>query len=365
MHLITFALPKTISMTFSLRPLLFLLLLGLLACNGKQDRSSADQADLPFSVTLLTWRYLAQDAEIIKGFETRLNTRVKVVVWPMRDIIAAAQAGKQLPADIVLVPTIEDAMRLEGFGSLQPFFVDAFTNGDVADRYLDNEGYYAGLTRWTMVSVYNPNSVTPTEAGTYRGIIEAPLRGIRVGLAHPDSSGIAGVISGLHTNLNPDAAALWAQGIYQQASGGMQGSDYDQLERMLRGELDMAVVSLGAAVRWFLNGNPQHFKAAEIWRVRFPHTEATDMNFYNMTCITMAKNATNREMAIQLINYLFAKDVQEKISSAWFEFPTHTFAEGEDYLYAFPDRLGLKVSAETIEQNLPIAWALINAQAGQ
>ncbi|MEM9261836.1 MAG: hypothetical protein AAGA62_19495, partial [Bacteroidota bacterium] len=59
---------------------------------------------------------------------------------------------------------------------------------------------------------------------------------------------------------------------------------------------------------------------------------------------------------------LFAKDVQEKLSSAWFEFPTHTFAEGEDYLYAFPDRLGLKVSAETIEQNLPIAWALINAR---
>ena len=31
-----------------------------------------------------------------------------------------------------------------------------------------------------------------------------------------------------------------------------------------------------------------------------------------------------------------------------------------DYLYGFPDQIGLKVNAETIEQNIPAAWALIN-----
>ncbi|MEO0733337.1 MAG: hypothetical protein AAFZ52_10920, partial [Bacteroidota bacterium] len=123
--------------------------------------------------------------------------------------------------------------------------------------------------------------------------------------------------------------------------------------------------SLGAAVRWFLNGNPRHYEAGGAWRVRFPHTEATDMNFFNMTCITMVANAPNREMASRLIDYLFAKDVQEKLSAAWFEFPVQSFAEGDDYLYAFPDRVGHKVSAETIEANLPTAWALINAEAGR
>lgn len=341
--------------------LLFIGLLGLFSC-GNDNPSAGGNApaqDFPVGLNLLTWRYLAQDAALIKGFELRYRTKVNVIVKPMRDIIEEASRGA-LNADVVLLPTLEDAVRLRNFNVLQPFFVDAFTNGNVDDRYLDNEGYYAGLTRWTMVSVYNPNAVTSEEAGSYAGIVKATRRGIRLGVAHPDSSGLAGVVAGLNANLNSKAAAIWAQSVYEKSVGGPNGSDTDQLNRMLSGQLDMAFVSLGTAVRWFLNGDPQHFKAAETWRVRFPHTQATDINFFNITCVAMPANAPNRNMAVALINYLFAKDVQQKLTNAWFEYPAESFTEANDYLYGFPDQIGLKVNAETIEQNIPAAWALIN-----
>jgi len=312
------------------------------------------------TLRLLTWRYLAQDQEVIKAFETRYAATVEVIVRPMKDIIADAVAGKALNADVLIVPTLEDAVRLRGFNALQPFFVDAFTNGDVADRFLDNEGYWAGLTRWTMVSVFNPKAVTSTEASSYLGLAKLTGRGIRLGVAHPDSSGLAGVVSGLHQNLNPDAAALWARTIYTKSVGGPQGNDQDQLERMLAGDLDVAFVSLGNAVRWFLNGNPRHFAAAEAWRVRFPHTGATNMNFYNMTCVTMPANALDRNLAAKMIDFLFQQNIQEILTTAWFEFPSQTFAETNDYLYGFPDNIGLKVSGEEIENSLPAAWGIIN-----
>ena len=311
-------------------------------------------------VKLLTWRYLPQDAAIIRDFETRFGVRVEVTVRPMAKIIADAVAGTRLDADVLIVPTLEDAARLQGFGALQPFFVDAFTNGNVGDRYLDNEGYWAGLTRWTMVSVYNPNAVTSEEAGSYKGIVQATSRNIRLGVAHPDSSGLAGVVAGLYTNLNPGAAQLWAKTVYERAHGGTQGSDNDQMERLLAGQIDMAFVSLGAAVRWFLNGDPRHFAAAQAWRVRFPHTEATDINFFNMTCVTMPANSPNRQLGTRLIDYLFDKPVQEKITGAWFEYPAETFAEADAYLYGFPDNIGTKVSGEDIDKNLGNAWAIIN-----
>lgn len=315
------------------------------------------------TVKLMTWRYLTQDREVIRDFETKFGVKVDVNVRPMADIIADAVAGTKLDADVLIVPTLEDAARLQGFGALQPFFVDAFTNGNVGDRYLDNEGYWAGLTRWTMASVYNPNAVTTEEASSYKGIVQATTRNIRIGVAHPDSSGLAGVVAGLYTNLNPGAAQLWAKTIYERSTGGPQGSDYDQMDRLLAGEIDLAFVSLGSAVRWFLNGNPQHFAAAEAWRVRFPHTEATDINFFNMTCITMPANSTNRQLGARLINHFYDKPVQEMLTNAWFEFPCESFAEANAYLYGFPDNIGNQVSAEDIDKNLGNAWAIINEVA--
>jgi|AntRauTorckE5430_2_1112549.scaffolds.fasta_scaffold00401_6 spermidine/putrescine-binding protein len=331
--------------------------------NGIKAGPGAINQSTGNTVKLMTWRYLTQDKEIIRDFETKYSVKVDVKVRSMADIIADAVAGTKLDADVLIVPTLEDAARLQGFGALQPFFVDAFTNGDVGDRYLDNEGYWAGLTRWTMVSVYNPNAVTTEEAGSYKGIIQATTRNIRIGVAHPDSSGLAGVVAGLYTNLNPGAAQLWAKTIYERSTGGPQGSDYEQMERLLAGEIDLAFVSLGSAVRWFLNGNPQHFAAAEAWRVRFPHTEATDINFFNMTCITMPANSANRQLGTRLINHFYDEPMQEILTNGWFEFPCESFAEANAYLYGFPDNIGTQVSGEDIDKNLGNAWAIINEVA--
>lgn len=342
------------------------LILFIFACGDSSGSASSDaQVDnRPPALRLLTWRHLAQDADIVRKFEQRYRTKVAVTVQPMAEIVAAVASGQPLNADVVIVPSIEDAARLKGFGALQPFFVDKFTNGDVADRYLDNEGYYAGLTRWTMSAVYNPNAVTFEEAGSYRGIASLPLRGIRLGMAHPDSSGFAGIVSSLYSAVNPDAASLWAKVMYERSAGFPGGSDYDQMERLLAGELDIAFVSSGNAVRWFLNGNPVHYEAAGAWRVRFPQTESGGVNFFNMTCVTMTANAPNRNMAMTFINFLYEPANQQVMSNAWFEFPCETFSEANEYLYGIPDRIGLAFSAERTEEHIPTAWQIINQIAG-
>ncbi len=349
----------------------FVLIVSFAACGGDKATTTGSSGGVkagPGTITqsasntvkLMTWRYLPQDAQVISDFETKFGVKVEVEVRPMVKIIGDAVDGKRIDADVLIVPTLEDAARLRGFNALQPFFVEAFTNGNVGDRYLDNEGYWAGLTRWTMATVYNPNAVTSEEAGSYKGIVKATTRNIRLGVAHPDSSGLAGVVAGLHLNLNPSAAQLWAKTIYERSSGGLQGSDQDQMNRLLAGQIDMAFVSQGAAVRWFLNGNPQHFAAAKAWRVRLPHTEATNINFFNMTCVTMPANSPNRQLGLRLIDYFYDEKVQEVLTSAWFEYPCESFAETEAYLYGFPDNIGNKISGEDIDKNLGNAWAIIN-----
>ena len=331
--------------------------------DGAAPAAGQSGAAAPTTINLLTWRYLPQDRAWIEKYEERFRVRVNVSVRPVGDIIRAAQANRTTGSDVILLPSIEDAVRLREFGALQPFFVNAFTNGDVADNYLDNEGYYAGLSRWTMTAVFNPNAVAQGEAETYLNFGKLPLRGIRVGLAHPDSSGLAGVVAGLIETTGPEAGNVWSRIMYERAEGLPQGSDADQLDRMLAGQLDAALVSSGAAVRWFLNGDPRHFKAAEAWRLKFPKTTNGGINFFNMTCVAVDARAANRQLALTFVNYLFSKPVQEAITSSWFEYPVETFTEPDTYLLGIYDVIGRNTYAEQYDKHLGTAWQMINRAA--
>lgn len=316
------------------------------------------------SMDLITYRMLPADREIISSFEQQMGVRVNVIRKTAKQIILDAQAGA-LAGDLVFFPTLEDAVRLRNFNVLQPFFVDAFTDGSVDDRYLDNEGYYAGLTRWTMAAIYQPNTVAIDEVSNYISLAKMPERGIRLGLAHPDSSGLAGVISGLYRIVNPQAAQLWTSILLDGVTGPLAGNDADQLDRMLAGELDVAFVNIGAAMRWFLDGDPLHFEAAETWRIKYPQTQTDGVNFINISGVAMLANAPNRNLAAAFINHLYQKENQEILGNALFEYPNQAFAEPNDYLLGVMEIPGRQVNAEQVEEYIPQAWNIINSLAGQ
>lgn len=336
------------------------------SCGNSSNNDAATTADTEFqtfgNVRLVTFRYLTQDREVIAEFEKRYRIKVDVTVLPAGEILQRVQ-NNSLGGDVVITPSLEDIVRLKSFNFLQPFYVDAFAEGNLDDRFMDDKGFYAGLSRWTMAAIYNPNAVAESEVLTYKGLAKLPLRGIRMGMAHPDSSGLAGVVAGLSQIVNNQGAVLWTKLMLEGVTKPMRGSDYDQLDRMLAGELDMAFVSHGAALRWFLNGDPQHFAAAETWKIKYPRTETDNVNFMNMTCVGLINNAPNRPQAIQFIDFLFQQEAQEKLGDAIFEYPTEVYSNTGDYLAGLMDYPGRRLTADQLEDALPIGWEIINRLA--
>lgn len=349
----------------------FLLLLTLIMFSCGEKNNTADNSNnnnaapspgvqnMAAGITLTTFRYLPAEQDLVAEFEKRFRTKVNVNVMSPREIILKAQAN-QLEGDVFIVPTLEDIVRLKNFNQLQPFYVDVFSEGNVDDGYMDNEGYYAGLTRWTMCAVYDPKAVAVDEVSTYKNLAKLPSRGIKLGIAHPDSSGLAGVVSGLSKIVNPQGAQLWTNIMYNGLAIPADNNDKYLMDQLLLGNLQVAFVSSGAAVRWFMNGDPNHFEAGKRLRVKFPRTETDNVNFFNMTSIGMKANTPNRNMAMRFINFLYLKESQEKLATATFEYPTEAFSETDTYLLGLPDPIGRQVSANTIEDNIPLGWEIIN-----
>lgn len=340
------------------------LLLALGCGNGSSEsRSQPTVAQLEQeapTLSILTYQYGAAEQEIVAAFEAETRIKVNVYLQPMKDIITAAQ-NKTIGGDLVFFPTLEDAVRLKNFEVLQPFFVESFSDGSVDDRYLDNEGYYAGLRRWAMVSVYKYREVAEDEVNSYLSLLQSTDRGLRLGVAHPDSSGLAGIISGLYRIVNPQAANLWTRTLSEKVTGPMSGNDYDQLERLKNNELDIALVSVGALMRWTWGGNLDNQEAAGNWQVRYPQTQTDNVNFANISGVSLLAGAPNRSAATSFVDFLYKQENQEKLGNFYKEYPTQVFAIPSDFLLGLKGAPGRDLNMEQIEEHIPQAWGIINS----
>ncbi|MEM6396172.1 MAG: extracellular solute-binding protein [Bacteroidota bacterium] len=346
----------------------FLCTITLLLSTACGDGSSSNDRSQPTvsqlsteapKLSILTYQYNTFEQQIVEEFEAETNIDVTVYLQPMKSIISAAQNGT-IGGDLVFFPTLEDAVRLRNFEVLQPFFVESFSDGTVDDRYVDNEGYYAGLRRWSMVAVYNFRQVAEDEVNSYLSLVKAPERGLKIGVAHPDSSGLAGIVSGLYRVVNPQAAALWTKTLNDRIFGPMSGNDYDQLERLKNGEIDIALVSVGALLRWTWGGNPENQAAADNWQARYPKTQTGDFNFVNISGVSLLAGAPNRSAASRFIDFLYQQDNQEKLGNYYKEFPTQVFAIPSEFILGLKGAPGREVTVDQLEENIPQAWAIIN-----
>ncbi len=345
--------------------LLLFCLLCLTACGGdKPGAAAAPPAAAPHggpAVTVYMSLYQPQHAELFAEFEERTGTRVIVLRRQPGEMLGLAAEGN-LTGDLAITPDLEYAVALRAAGALQPFFTDYFSTGNVLDAYLDTEGYYAGLTRWTMAVLYDPLRVAIGQVSKYHRLADPALKG-RIGIAHPDSSGLAGLLAGMAMSRDAQTASVYGRYLANNLPNGAFGNDYDQMRRLLNGEVDCVLVSSAAATRFFLSGNAADFEANSRFRYMYP-TTAEGINLPNATCITMLKNAPNRDAALRLIDFLYEPESQLVLGSANFEYPVEKFAEMNEYLSTIADVPGNRLPLQEIENQLPIGFAIVKEYFG-
>lgn len=310
----------------------------------------------PDNIAFVSHRYLIPDQQLLNTYRVRANKAVDVYLNEGNDVVKMAQQGK-LRGDVVLLEDLYQAHQLKKAGVISPY--NAGTFGDyVPSRYVDNEGYWGGVTRWTMSFVYRADKVDIMQMRKYGGVLDPRYQG-RVAIAHPDSSGLISMVASMIAAHGEEPAKIYLQTLKKNLSSAPKGGDWEAISAVLRGDADIALVNGSKFLRYQHSGNPEMFKSLSALEMEIP-TDNDDNNYYNISPMCILNNAPYRNYAINLVEFLTIEENQGIFSEAFFEFPVNVFSPSGELLNNTFNLPQGKITAEMTENQLDKAADIVH-----
>jgi ABC-type Fe3+ transport system substrate-binding protein len=312
------------------------------------------------NLTIFSHRYLLQDQQLFATYRARANKAVDVYRYPSESIIELAKNG-QLKGDLVILDDLYHAHLLKKTGVLQPYSAGTFDEL-VPSRYIDNEGYWAGLTRWAMGFVYDPQKVDMIQMRNYAGVLDARYRG-KVVMAHPDSSGLVSMVAAMIAAYGEEPARIYLEKLNDNLMLVPSGTDWEAVTAVIDGQADIAFVNTSDYLRHRNSGNVDIFQSTSRLAWEIPK-DAKGNNYYNITPICLLKDTRYRDYAISMIEFLTVQENQNFYADPMIEYTVNIFAEQVSFLNdAFNVAQG-RVTSEMAENQLDKSRELIRAVMG-
>jgi len=354
---------------FMKQQLLFLhLAFGLLlmtACQGNQSSTGTttttrSSGDTSAPLVMHAHRYLIQDAELYKTYEAQ--SQKKLTVYRTSGVQAIEQAKNgQLKGDIILVEDLYQAHQLAKLGAIEPYNAGTFDEF-IPSQYIDMQGYWGGITKWTMSFVYRTNKAEMMDMQRYAGILDSKYRG-RVVTPHPDSSGLVTFVAGMLAKHGEKPTRIYLQMLNKNLASPPSGSDWDAMQSVLNGEADIAFMNGSAFLRFRNSGNYELHKKTTELTVDIP-VDATGDNYFNVSTACIIKNAPNRNYAIKMVEFLTIQDNQNVFAESTMEYPLNVYSLTSGYVDDIYNLAQGSITMEEAENQLDKARDLIKTILG-
>lgn len=305
----------------------------MFACQN--DESTKKEAPENKELTLYTHRHYDTDQKIFADFEKQTGIKVNVVNAKADELIQKMESeGKQSPADVLITVDAGRLVRAKEKGLLQPI-QSGFLEKTIPANLRDQDNTWFGLTKRARVIVYDKEKVQSEDLSTYEALTDPKWRGkllIRSSGNIYNQSLLASIIA----NSDQKAARNWAVGIVDNLARSPRGNDRDQVKGILAGEGEIAVINTYYLGKLLNSKNEEEIKAGQAVNVFFPNQEGRGTHI-NVSGLGVAKYAPNKANAIQFIEYLLSKDVQESFASANYEYPINPSAKPSELLSSWGD----------------------------
>ena len=275
--------------------LVFFVLISF-GCNFSINKSN--------EINIYSQRHYDSDKMQYKKFEEKTGIKVNVTKAGADELIQRLKnEGDNSQADLFITVDVGKLWQASDMGLFQKFD-DKKVFNNIDPQFLDKNGYWVPLTYRSRVVVYSNERVKKEDLSTYEDLANEKWRG-RLLVRSSSNAYNQALMSSLVANLGPDAVTSWSEAVVKNFARDPKGSDRDQVKAIAAGQGDIAIVNSYYIGLLLSSEKEEEISAGNSVSVFFPNQGEGERGAHiNVSGIALAKNAPNKENAIELIKYL-------------------------------------------------------------
>lgn len=274
-------------------------------------------------LNLYSARHYQTDEALYENFTKATGIRINRVEADDAGILARLKAeGTASPADVILLVDAARLWRGEQEGLFQPV-KSAVLEQRVPEQFrggVSAQGaQWWGLSTRARVVVYDKSRLKASDVDTYEKLAAPALKGqfcVRSG-SHPYNLSLFG---SMLEHLGPQATEAWLKGLVANMARAPKGGDTDQIKGVASGECGVALSNSYYFARLVRSTKPEDRAVVEKVGLVFPN-QASWGTHVNIAGAAVAKNAKNREAAVQFLEYLSSDSAQRYFADGNNEYP--------------------------------------------
>ena len=286
-------------------------------------------------INIYSQRHYDSDKMQYKNFEEKTGIKVNVTKAGADELIQRLKnEGDNSQADLFITVDVGKLWQASDMGLFQKFN-DQKVFDNINPQFLDKNGYWVPVTYRSRVVVYSNERVKKEDLSTYEDLANEKWRG-RLLVRSSSNAYNQALMSSLVANLGPDSVTSWSEAVVKNFARDPKGSDRDQVKAIAAGQGDIAIVNSYYIGLLLASEKEEEINAGKAVSVFFPNQGDGERGAHiNVSGIAIAKNAPNKENAIELIKYLTSVEGQETYVNNSYEYSVNPNVKPDEIVQAW------------------------------
>ena len=286
-------------------------------------------------INIYSQRHYDSDKMQYKKFEEKTGIKVNVTKAGADELIQRLKnEGDNSQADLFITVDVGKLWQASDMGLFQKFN-DQKVFDNIDPQLLDKNGFWVPVTYRSRVVVYSNERVKKEDLSTYEDLANEKWRG-RLLVRSSSNAYNQALMSSLVANLGPEAVTSWSEAVVKNFARDPKGSDRDQVKAIAAGQGDIAIVNSYYIGLLLASEKEEEINAGKAVSVFFPNQGDGERGAHiNVSGIALAKNAPNKENAIELIKYLTSVEGQETYVNNSYEYSVNPNVKPDEIVQAW------------------------------
>lgn len=265
--------------------------------------------------------------------------------------------GEFSPADVIMTVDIARLVEAKEAGVVAPLD-DPKINDNIPANYRDADGEWFGLTTRGRV-VYASKDRVAENSITYEALADPKWKG-RICTRDGQHSYNIGLFASMIAHDGAEATEKWMTALKNNLARKPDGNDRSQAKSIWAGECDLALGNTYYVGLMLTDEQePEQKEWASAIKILFPNADGRGTHV-NISGMSLAKYAPNRDNAIKLMEFLASSEAQEIYADQVFEYPVLPGAKVSDIVKSFGDIHPDPIPLAEIAANRKLASELVD-----